>query len=90
MDQDVDIETNIENKAACPGKTVSLCSKHAVHWGINPPCPPQKYHPLLSCQTPLPLNLQTVQTSRFRQFPPLHWFFMNPAHPKTLDFLVRA
>ena len=31
MDQDVDIETNIENKAACPGKTVSLCNKHTVH-----------------------------------------------------------
>ena len=41
---------------------------HSVHWGIKPP----SKTPPLSFLPSLPLNLQTVQTSLFKQSPKPH------------------
>ena len=50
---------------------------HNVYWGYQPPPPPapSKTSPSFS-PSPL-LNLQTIQSSLFMQFPPIYCFFLN-------------
>ena len=50
--------------------------------------PPQKHCPLLSCQVPPTLNLQTVKAPLFRQFPPLYigFSFTAPLKKVTPSF----